>query len=67
MKLFMDRFQATLLHMRVDLRRRNIRMSQKFLNDPQISPVRQKMSGKRVPQKMRINVHFKSACGRDLF
>jgi len=49
MKLFMDRFQATLLHMRVNLRRRNIRMSQQFLYDPQIGPVRQKMSGKRVP------------------
>jgi len=49
MKLLMDRFQATLLHMRVDLRRRNIRMSQQFLDDPQIGPVRQKMSGKRVP------------------
>jgi hypothetical protein len=42
MKLLMDRFQATLFHMRGDLRGRNIRVPQKFLNDPQISAVGQK-------------------------
>ena len=60
MKLLVNRFQATLIHMRVNLRRRNIRVPQQLLNDSQIGAVRQKMRRERVPQQVRIDVGVKS-------
>ena len=67
MELFMDGFQTALFHMGVDLGGRNIGVPQHFLDDPQIGPVSQKMGGKRMSQKMGINVDFNSAAGRNLF
>jgi hypothetical protein len=48
MKSFVNRFQVTLFHMRVDLRSPDIRVSKKFLDDPQICPVGQQVRRKRV-------------------
>ena len=42
--------------MRINLRCRNIRMSQKFLNDSQIGAVFKNMGCKRMPQSMRRDV-----------
>jgi len=39
MKLSMHRFQSLLIDMRVNLRGRNIGMSEHFLNDPQVRTV----------------------------
>ena len=63
----MHRFQSLLIDMRVNLRRRNIRMPEHFLDDPQIGPVRQEVCRKRMSQEMRVNVDFKPGCCSDLF
>ena len=48
-----DQFdELTAVNMRVNLRRRNVRMPQHGLQRPQISAARQKMRGKGMPQDM---------------
>lgn len=44
----MDLFQPALLHVRVDLCCPDIRVSQQFLDDPEIGPVRQEVCRERV-------------------
>ena len=61
MKLLVNRFQATLIHVRVDLCCRNIRVPQKLLNNSQIGPVRQEMRREGVPQQVRIDIGVKSS------
>jgi hypothetical protein len=46
----MNGFQALPVYMRVNLRRRDIRVTQQFLDDAQIRAVLQQMSRKRVTQ-----------------
>src|SRR5580700_11715688 len=60
MKPFVNRLQVTLIHMRVNLRRRNIRVPQKLLNDSQIRAIREKVRCERVPEEVRIDVGVKS-------
>src|SRR3989338_1140896 len=55
MELLVYPFQARTLDMRVDLRRRDVRMPQKLLHHAQIGAILQKMRGERMPQNMRIN------------
>ena len=49
MKLLMDRFQSVLIDVRINLRGRDVRVPQQFLNDPEIRAVTQQVSRKRVP------------------
>ena len=58
MKFAMHGLQPLLIHMRVNLRRRNIGMPEHFLDDPQIGAVAEKMRRETVPEQMRINIGF---------
>ena len=53
MKTRMDRTQAALVYVRVDLRGGNIGMSQHLLDHAQWRAVGQQMTGKRMAQGMR--------------
>src|SRR2546423_10551260 len=64
MELSMDRFQTLLIDMRVNLRRRNVGVSEHFLNDPQIGAVAQKVRRKAVSQQMWVNVFLETCCPR---
>ena len=66
MKLLVNQLQPSLVYMRINLRGRNIRVPQEFLNDSQIGSVRQQVCCERVPQKVRIDVGIKS-CDRRNF
>ena len=46
MKFTVHRLQSLLIHMRVDLRRRDIRVPEHFLDDPQIGAVAEKCVAK---------------------
>ena len=48
MKFPMDRFQALLINVRVNLRRRDIGVAEHLLDDAQISAVAEQMRGKTV-------------------
>src|SRR5581483_4636727 len=58
-KLPVDRFQSLLVYVCIDLRGRNISVSEQFLNDAQIGTISQQVRGEAVSQKVRINVAFK--------
>jgi hypothetical protein len=58
MTLLMDRFQAAMFDMRVDLSRADARMPQHFLECSDVSATSEKMSGEAVPQCVRA--HFGS-------
>lgn len=58
MKLTMHGLQSLLIYMRVDLCRRDIRMPEQFLDDPQIGAVAEKMRRETMPQQMRIDIRF---------
>src|SRR5262245_46774749 len=60
MKLAMGRFQSLLIHMRVDLRRRNVSMTQHFLNDAQVSSVAQQVSRETMSEQVGIDIGFQS-------
>src|SRR5205809_214631 len=53
MVLFVDLFQTLAGHVSVNLRRRNIRMSQHHLQGAKVGPVLQQMGGKGMPDTMR--------------
>src|ERR1051326_3581413 len=67
MKLSMDCFQALLIDVRINLRRRNIRVSEHLLDDPQIGPVTEQMRGKTMSKQMRINVFRETGPARNAF
>jgi hypothetical protein len=46
--------------MRINLGRRNVSVSEHFLNDAQVCAVRKQMGRKRVPQKMRVHIRLQS-------
>lgn len=64
MKLAMHGFQSLLIDMRIDLRRRNVGVTEHFLDDAQIGAVPQQMRREAVPQKVRVNVLFQSGASR---
>ena len=55
MKTVMHTLEAARVHMRVNLRRRDVSMAQQFLDHPQIRAVPQKMGCERVPHQMGVN------------
>jgi len=56
MKLPMNVPQPVPRHMRINLRRADIRMAEQFLDDTQIRPMLQQMRRKTVPQHVRSDV-----------
>ena len=60
MKLSVHRLQPLLIHMRINLRRRNVGMPEHFLDDAQIGAVAEQMRGKTMPQQVRINICLQS-------
>jgi hypothetical protein len=48
MKFPMDRFQALLIHVRVNLGRRDVGVAEHLLDDAQISAIAEQMRGKTV-------------------
>ena len=67
MKLPMDSFKPLLINMRIDLRRRNIGVTQHFLDDPQIGAVPEEMGREAMPEKVRINILLQSGAPRVFF
>jgi hypothetical protein len=49
MKFPVNRFQPLLIHVGINLRRRNVGVPEHFLNDPQIGAVAQQMRRETVP------------------
>ncbi len=60
MKLSMDGFKSLLIDVRVDLRRRNIRVPEHFLDDAQVGAISEQMRRETVPEKMGINVFLQA-------
>ena len=67
MKSPMHRFQPLLIDMRIDLRRRNIGVTQHFLNNPQIGAVPEQMRRETVPEKVRVNIFLEPRALRVFF
>ena len=51
-------FQALLIDVGINLRRRNVGVAEHFLNDAQVGAVAQQMRREAVPEQMRINILF---------
>src|SRR5438874_1146596 len=66
MKLPVDCLQALLVHVRVNLRRRNIGVPEHFLDDPEIRAVAEEMGREAVPQQVRINIRLEPRLFRAL-
>ena len=60
----MNSLQSLLIDMRVDLRCRNISVTQHFLDDAQVGAIPQQMRRKAVSKKVRVNVLLKSGASR---
>ena len=60
----MHRFQALLVYVGINLRCRNVGVTEHFLNDPEISAVTEQMRGETVPEKMRVNVFLQAGVPR---
>ena len=67
MKLPMHSFQPLLIDMRIDLCRRNIGVTQHFLNNSQIGAVPQQMRRETVPEKVRVNIFLQPGALRVFF
>ena len=63
----MHSFKPLLIDMRVNLRCRNIRVAEHFLDNAQIGAIPQQMCRKTVPEKMRINIRLQSGVLRMSF
>jgi hypothetical protein len=61
MSLDVDLTQPGLTEVGVNLRGRNVGMSQKLLHRAEVCPVFQKMGGKRMPQRMRADFFLDSS------
>ena len=59
--------ETCLINVRVDLRRRDVRVAQHFLDYAQISAVVQQMRGKAVSQQMRMHAGRINAAQRRAF
>src|SRR5579859_3442857 len=66
MEAVMRVFQAALIDMGVDLRRRNIRVAEHLLDDAQVAAVIEQMAGEAVPQRVRRDV-FRDAGAARIF
>lgn len=60
MELLMNRLEAVFVDMRINLSRRDIRMSQKFLDDTEVRAALQQMSRERMPERMGRNLFLNS-------
>ena len=60
-KLPMHSFESLLIDMRINLRRRNIRVAQHLLDDPQIGAVPEQMRRETMPEKMRVDIFLESS------
>jgi hypothetical protein len=67
MKLVMHRFQPLLIDMRINLRCRDIGVTEHFLNDAEVGAVAQQVRRETVPQKVRVNIHLQSRAARHCF
>ena len=67
MKLSVHGFEPLLIDMRVNLRRRNIRMAEHFLDNAQVGAVAKEMRRETVPEKMGIDIFLESGVARMLF
>ncbi len=67
MKLSMHSLKPLLIDMRVNLRCRNIRVAEHFLDNAQIGAIPQQMRRKTVPEKMRINILLQPGVPRMFF
>jgi len=54
----MHRFQTLLIDVGINLRRRNIGVSEHLLNDAQVRAVAQQVRREAVPEQVRINILF---------
>ncbi len=52
----MDRLEALLIHMGIDLCGGNVGVPEEFLDDPQVCAVLKQVSGKRVAEQVRVDV-----------
>ena len=59
-ELAVDLFQALVVDMGINLGGGNIRMSQQFLNDPQVGSVLKQVGGEGVAKEVWINIPGKS-------
>jgi hypothetical protein len=67
MKLSVHGFEPLLIDMRVNLRRRNIRVAEHFLDNAQVGAVAKEMRRETVPEKMGIDIFLESGVPRMLF
>jgi len=67
MKLSVHGFEPLLIDMRVNLRRRNIRVAEHFLDNAQVGAVAKEMRRKTVSQEMGIDIFLESGVPRMLF
>ena len=67
MKLPVHGFQPLLVHVRINLRRRNIGVAQHFLDNAKIGAVPEQMGRETVAQKVRINILLQSCAPRVFF
>ena len=66
MKLPMYGFEPLLIDVRIDLRGRNVRVPEHFLDDAQVGAVAEQMRRKTVTEKMRIDIFFQPGVSRVL-
>ena len=67
MKLSMHSLEPLLIDMRVNLRGRNIRVAEHFLDNAQVGAVAKEMRRETVPEKMGIDIFLESSVPRMLF
>ena len=65
-KLPVHGFEPLLVHVRVNLRRRNIGVTEHLLDDSQIRTVSQQVGREAMPQKVRIHIFFQATAPRVL-
>ena len=67
MKLPVHSFKSLLIHVRIDLGRRNIGVAQHFLNNAQIGAIAEQVGREAVPEKVRINILLQPGAPRVFF
>lgn len=67
MKLPMDSFKPLLIDMRINLRCRNVGVTQHFLNNAEIGAVPEEMRREAMPEKVRVNILLQSGPPRVFF
>jgi hypothetical protein len=65
MKLVMYCFQALLVDMGINLRRRDVGVPEHFLDDSQIGAVPEQMSRETMPEQVRIDIRLESGTPRN--